>query len=43
MAERVVISRTRKADQPAVQEAVDQIAAVRKQLLDVMFSPKRKK
>lgn len=30
-------------DQPAVQEAVDQIAAVRKQLLDVMFSPKRKK
>ena len=30
-------------DQPPVQEAADQIAAIRKQILDVMFAPKRKK
>lgn len=30
-------------DQPEVQAAIDQIAAIRKQLLDVMFAPKRKK
>ncbi len=30
-------------DQPEVQDAADQITAMRKQLLDTMFAPKRKK
>ncbi len=30
-------------DQPPVQDAADQIAAIRKQILDVMFAPKHKK
>ncbi len=30
-------------DQPEVQAAVDQIATVRKQILDQMFAPKPKK
>ncbi len=30
-------------DQPEVQDAADQIAGMRKQLLDTMFAPKRKK
>ena len=30
-------------DQPEIQAAVDQLAAMRKQLLDLMFAPKRKR
>jgi hypothetical protein len=30
-------------DQPPVQDAADRIAAIRKQILDVMFAPKPKK